>query len=63
MTNNIFNPKKLEKLNNPDRLKAIPPEFIWGKLNLVDPRYLLDLGAGTGMFSIAFSHYIERGMH
>lgn len=49
-----FDISKLEKLNDPERLKDIPPEYIWDKLQLQNPRVLLDIGAGTGFFSKEF---------
>ncbi|NOX88545.1 MAG: class I SAM-dependent methyltransferase [Calditrichaeota bacterium] len=61
MHENIFDPKKLHKLNNPDRLSDIPPEFILNKLNLKDPSVLVDIGAGTGFFSIPFAAYVKTG--
>ena len=56
-----FDPKKLEKLNNPDRLKDLNPEYVWSKLNLQNPKVLLDIGAGTGFYSIFFAQYTEEG--
>jgi ubiquinone/menaquinone biosynthesis C-methylase UbiE len=56
-----FNPQKLHKLNNPDRLSDQPPEYIWNKLNLKNPNVLVDIGAGTGFFSIPFVGYTKRG--
>jgi tRNA A58 N-methylase Trm61 len=52
--NNRFDPKKLEKLNNPERLKIVPPQYIWKMLNLKNVRTIVDIGAGTGFFSIPF---------
>jgi len=51
---NRFDPKKLEKLNNPERLKDIPPEYIWRNLELHKVETLVDIGAGTGFFSLPF---------
>jgi len=56
-----FDPKKLQKLNDPDRLLDIPPEYIWNKLNLKNPDILVDIGAGTGFFSISFVGYTMNG--
>lgn len=50
-----FDTKKMHHLNNPERLKDIPPEVIWDKLNLSNAKTLVDLGAGTGFFSKEFS--------
>jgi ubiquinone/menaquinone biosynthesis C-methylase UbiE len=56
-----FDPKKLRKLNDPDRLLDIPPEYIWNKLNLITSDVLVDIGAGTGFFSIPFVGYTKNG--
>ena len=50
-----FDIEKLEKLNDPERLKDIPPDYIWDKLNLTSPETIIDIGAGTGFFSIQFA--------
>jgi len=54
MTEKKFNPKKLEKLNNPERLLDESPDYIWEKLGLENPKVLIDIGAGTGFFSRQF---------
>ena len=54
MSENKFDPRKLKKLNNPQRLLDIPPAFIQSKLTVEKPGVLVDIGAGTGFFSIAF---------
>ena len=54
MTEKKFNPKKLQKLNDPRRLMDIPPTYIWDKLNMENPDKIVEIGAGTGFFSIAF---------
>ncbi len=54
MINKKFNPKKLRKLNNPQRLKDIPVKFILKNLGLEQSDILVEIGAGTAFFSIAF---------
>ena len=54
MTEKKFNTKKLQKLNDPRRLTDIPPAYIWDKLNLQNPDKIVEIGTGTGFFSIAF---------
>ena len=54
MAEKKFDPKKLEKLNNPQRLKDIPPAFIRGRLINPTPQTFIEIGAGTGFFCIAF---------
>ena len=54
MTDKKFDPKKLKKLNNPQRLKDIPVEHIFNKLDLKQSNVFIEIGAGTAFFSIAF---------
>lgn len=62
MTESIkFDPAKLTKLNNPERLKILPPDLIWSVLNLKTPQIIVDIGAGTGFFALAFSEKIQDG--
>ncbi len=50
-----FDTEKLNHLNDPERLKDIPPEYIIERMNLDNPGTILDIGAGTGFFSNEFS--------
>jgi len=60
MNHKKFNPQKLEKLNNPERYKALPPEFIMGKIGIESSNTIIDIGAGTGFFSIPFAQKYEQ---
>lgn len=53
-----FDPGHLEKLNHPSRLQDIPIGEIWPLLGLKNPEVLVDIGAGTGFFSIPFSNLL-----
>ncbi len=55
-----FDPQKLQKLNDPQRIVDIPPRFIWDKINVADPKVAVDIGAGTGVFSKAFLQYSPK---
>ncbi|MCF8068529.1 MAG: class I SAM-dependent methyltransferase [Desulfobacterales bacterium] len=55
-----FDPKKLEKLNNPKRLKDIPPGYVWDKLRMDQTDVLVEIGAGTAFFSIAFLQHTKH---
>lgn len=57
MSNKRFNPAKLEKLNNPDRVKELPIDFLSHKAGLENPKVIIDLGAGTGLFSKALAEF------
>ena len=54
-----FDPKKLEKLNNPKRLKDIPPDYVLDKLSMEKANIVVEIGAGTAFFSIAFLQYVN----
>ncbi len=56
-----FNPKKLKKLNNPERLNDTPPGLIWSRLKLDHSDVLVDIGAGTGFFSVPFVNLTKTG--
>lgn len=38
----------------------LPPEYIWGKLNINAANVIVDIGAGTGFFSIPFVNYTKK---
>jgi len=61
MNEKKFDVKKLQKLNNPDRLRDIPPEYIWGRIDVSNPDVLVDIGAGTGFFSAPFLNLANGG--
>lgn len=61
MTEIKFDPKKLAKLNNPERLKMINPDLVLETLNLKNPKVLVDIGAGTGIFAREFAKKIHEG--
>lgn len=62
MTESIkFDPKKLAKLNNPERFKTLNPDIIWDALDMQNPKLLIDIGAGTGFFTKEFSKKLTDG--
>ena len=50
-----FNPEKLEKLNNPARLREFPVKVVLELTGIKNPHVIIDLGAGTAFFSIPFA--------
>ncbi len=53
--NRKFDPKDIDKLNNPERFNRENPEVVWNALALEEPRVLIDIGAGTGFFTFPFA--------
>lgn len=49
-----FDLGKLQKLNDPQRLMDIPPDYVWEKLHIEKSGVFVEIGAGTAFFSIAF---------
>jgi len=47
-----FNIKNISKLDNPERRKTMPPEETLAKFKIEDNGTLLDVGCGTGYFTI-----------
>jgi ubiquinone/menaquinone biosynthesis C-methylase UbiE len=50
-----FNPEKLDRLNNPERIHNFPPERIIQLTGLKNPEVIIDYGAGTAFFSKPFA--------
>jgi ubiquinone/menaquinone biosynthesis C-methylase UbiE len=61
MESRKFDPKKLEVLNDPERLKILNPDLIWETVSVRNPGVLVDIGAGTGFFAVPFSRKLKRG--
>ncbi len=61
MVDKKFDPKHIDKLNDPNRLKIQNPDLIWEKMALKDPRVMIDIGAGTGFFALPFSDKTTEG--
>ena len=59
MNDKKFDPKKLQLLNDPQRLIDIPPDFVWEKLHIEKPGVFVEIGAGTAFFSVAFLKIFE----
>ncbi len=59
MSEKKFDPKKLNKLNDPNRIRDIPPEIIFSFIDPNNIKFALDIGAGTGFFAKEFSSYLK----
>jgi ubiquinone/menaquinone biosynthesis C-methylase UbiE len=56
-----FDPKDIDKLNRPERMKTMSSDLLWNALGLHDPRVLVDIGAGTGFFAVPFCRKLKAG--
>lgn len=59
MNNHKFDEKKLDILNNPERLNLMNLDEIFKALNMNEKSILVDLGAGTAFFSKVFLDRIK----
>jgi ubiquinone/menaquinone biosynthesis C-methylase UbiE len=55
-----FDVAKLERLNDAGRLATLPPDVMWEALGRPDPERVVEIGAGTGVFSAAFACLAPR---
>ena len=55
MPHEKFDIAKLEQLNDPSRFEYLPPELMWSALGNPQPRTIVDIGAGTGLFACGFA--------
>jgi ubiquinone/menaquinone biosynthesis C-methylase UbiE len=56
-----FDPKKADKLENPERLVELPPAKLVELLRVTGAETVVDFGAGTGMFSIPLAAAVPLG--
>lgn len=57
-----FNPAKRKKLNNPTRLKWIPPRRVWELVDGGQNGRYVDIGAGTGYMTKAIFEAAGQGI-
>ena len=57
----IFDPKSAHKLEDPERLRWLPPRAVIEHLYLVGGMSIADIGAGTGFFALPFARAIGPG--
>jgi ubiquinone/menaquinone biosynthesis C-methylase UbiE len=56
-----FDPAKWERLENPDRLKELPPAVVLELLAVDGSETVVDFGAGTGMYTIPIAEAMTTG--
>lgn len=52
MSERRFHPSKIDKLDNPERRRQLPPEKLLATLSIREDDDILDLGAGSGYFAL-----------
>lgn len=57
-----FDPKKFEKLKNPERLDREDPELIWENMGLKSDSTFIDIGCGVGFAAIPFAKKMPDGL-
>ena len=57
MNKHIFDPDKRKRLNNPERLRWMPPYKIWDFVQPNNAKVVVDIGAGTGYITKALAMY------
>ncbi|WP_300385896.1 class I SAM-dependent methyltransferase [Clostridium sp.] len=60
MNEHKFDVKKLDKLNNPERLNLIDIDEIIKELDLPNESTIVDIGVGTGLFSEVFLNKLSN---
>lgn len=55
MPHEKFDIRKLERLNDPARFEQLDPAVMWKALDRPDAQRIVEIGAGTGMFSARFA--------
>ena len=55
MPHQKFDVAKLERLNDPARFADLDPTRMWDALGSPEPSALVEIGAGTGLFSARFA--------
>jgi len=52
-----FDIAKLERLNDPARFESLRPDVMWDALGRPTPEVVIEIGAGTGLFSGRFAEF------
>jgi len=56
-----FDPRRVAKLDDPQRLTWQPPDTVLGLLDLSGDETVVDYGAGTGAYTIPLARALPRG--
>jgi ubiquinone/menaquinone biosynthesis C-methylase UbiE len=58
MNDRVFNPDKISRLEDPERLIWMPPQDVVQTLHLRSGMAIADIGAGSGFFAIPFARAV-----
>jgi predicted methyltransferase len=61
MSERIFIPSNIHRLEDPERQAWLPPQDVIRLLNLTSGMSIADIGAGSGFFALPFARAIEPG--
>lgn len=56
-----FDPAKLDRLNDVERLVDLDPDALWQAFGVPDSTTVVEIGAGTGMFAREFANRMRAG--
>ncbi len=62
MVDRKFDPNKLQRLNDPKRLKQLDPQMLWDVAGVPDAETVVDIGAGTGVYAFEFARRMQSGV-
>jgi len=63
MTDRVFKHSHAHKLEDPERLKWLPPAEVLSRLNLAQGGKVADVGAGTGYFAVPIARAVGDSGH
>jgi len=63
MNDRVFKHSNAHKLEDPERLKWMPPAEVLARLHLKHGTRIADIGAGTGYFSLPMARTLGAGGH
>lgn len=60
MPHEKFDVSKLDRLNDESRFEYLDPELLWRTAGTPEPKTIVEIGAGTGLFATRFAAYAPQ---